>query len=142
MSQNNTTIKIPHTTRIDTLGKVRQEVEHTLQLKGTRFRFGICYVGPDQLCRREFGGPMEPGPYAGAFGLCTVICSNTYYNTGAETARAEAAGTHHTIEEGDELEIGGNVFRIRKTSREHLKLDLVGPAEEDTHLNFLAALGA
>ena len=63
--------------------------------------FGLGYVGPDGECRREHGGPIVPGPYAYAYGLCGVI--DNHGGTGAEIARERAAGQVLEVEPGDVL---------------------------------------
>jgi len=145
MSQNNETIlKIPFALTPVTKYEKKQKLvtNHVLALpyRGYFKRFAVGVVVKGAEGRRDFGGPMVPGPWAYAFGLCTVI--DNHGGTGAEAERNRAANTEHTINDGDLLELDGNVYKIRVVGREHLKLDLVGPAETDTHTSFLEALGA
>lgn len=39
-------------------------------------RFSLLYVGPEGECRREFQGPVLPGPYAAMIPQATVISAS------------------------------------------------------------------
>ena len=82
----------------------------------------ISWTPADGCSRREFQGPILPGPYAAPFGLATVI--DNYGGTGAEIRRNEAAGLEHLVEEGDLVRIDGYTHTVR-ISGGYLYLDLV-----------------
>ena len=93
---------------------------HTLQLKNTRHRFGIGCVQRGEEARREFQGPMVPGPWAYTYGLCTVI--DNYGGTGRESAEKLAEGTEHIVEDGNLLEIDDVVYEVNVYRREYIRL--------------------
>jgi hypothetical protein len=55
-------------------------------------RFGLGFVGPQGTSRREYGGPIVPGPYAYTFGLATVLAADPAQGTGAEMGRLRHLG--------------------------------------------------
>ncbi|MDR7277644.1 hypothetical protein [Catenuloplanes atrovinosus] len=74
-------------------------------------RLALHYIGPGGTSRREYGGPQLPGPHAGFFPLADVI--DNYGGTGAQSARARAAGQEFDAQPGDLLLIDGHLFEIR-----------------------------
>ena len=71
----------------------------------------ISWTPADGRSRREFQGPVLPGPYAAPFGLATVI--DNYGGTGAEIRRSEAAGLEYLVEAGDRVRIDGYLYTVR-----------------------------
>lgn len=69
--------------------------------------YGLLVVPEGREGRREFGGPMVPGPWAAAFGLAGVI--DNYGGTGAEIAREKAEGRYFAVEPGDRLLLPGGL---------------------------------
>jgi hypothetical protein len=74
-------------------------------------RLGLIYIGPAGTCRREYRGPILPGPYAGLFAHCAVI--DNYGGTGAESHRMRAAGLEFEARPGDRFTIGAVLFELR-----------------------------
>jgi hypothetical protein len=66
---------------------------HVVTVGSSSTRFGYGYVDPTGSCRRDFGGPIEAGPYAYLFGLASVLL-------GAEYRRPEPPVEIH-VEVGD-----------------------------------------
>ena len=124
MSNNTNPISIPF--EANRRGDLK--TEHVLAIAGTRFRLGIFVVAEGDEARKDFGGPMVPGPWAGTFGLATCMAANPAHGTGAEIARNKEAGIEHTVKTGDELEIDGNVYTIEVYRREYIALKLVRAA--------------
>ena len=83
----------------------------TLATAGGRYRFHVGHVREGEEGRKVHGGPMVPGPWAYAFGLCTVI--DNHGGTGRDIEEAKASGLWLDVEEGDEIEVGGHTYRIR-----------------------------
>ena len=71
----------------------------------------ISWTPADGCSRREFQGPILPGPYAAPFGLATVI--DNYGGTGAEIRRNEAASLEYLVEAGDQVRIDGYLYTVR-----------------------------
>jgi hypothetical protein len=84
-------------------------------------RVMISWTPADGLSRREFQGPILPGPYAAPFELSTVIDNDG--GTGAEIRRNEAAGLEHLVEDGDLVRIDGYIHTVSIIGG-HLYLDL------------------
>lgn len=89
-------------------------------------RFAFGFVGPDGSCRREYQGPVLPGPYAYGFGLAVAITADPEMSTGAERRRNRAAGTEIDAKIGDEVVFRGFRFRIESAPNDNVKLTLVG----------------
>ena len=88
-----------------------REVEHVLAAGHNRF--GVGFIPEGSEGRQVKYGPMVPGPWAFAFGLCSVI--DNFGGTGAERKRNLAAGTEHDVEDGDSVTIDGVEFVVRVT---------------------------
>jgi hypothetical protein len=104
-----------HGNRIDTV--------LTLPHRGYRKRFGLGFVPEGHEGRQSFMGEMVPGPWAYAFGLCSVI--DNHGGTGAERQRNLAANLEHDVEAGDTVIINGNTYEVKVTkngSEPYLKL--------------------
>lgn len=110
--------------RYNDQGQYESEAIVTVQLRaGWRpHRFGLGFVDETGECRREYGKPMEPGPYAYAFGLSTCISSDPRMGTGAEMRAARAAGLVIDAELGDVLVFPGSLWRIDRAHNDNLKL--------------------
>jgi hypothetical protein len=78
-------------------------------------RFGIGGVPRGQSGRKVFQGPLVEGPWAFAFGLCSVIAANPERGTWGEIRRNKEAGIEHDVHEGDELVFDGVRYRIEFT---------------------------
>lgn len=107
----------------DHWGTLHGDAVLTVQLRrtGPAHRFGLGFVGPDGSSRREYGGPILPGPYAYAYGLPVVIAANGR-GTGSEMAAARAANLVVDANLGDVLTIRGHQFRIDRTHNDNIKL--------------------
>lgn len=91
----------------------RIETILTLPHRGYRKRFGLGFVPEGHEGRQTFQGEMVPGPWAYAFGLCSVI--DNHGGSGAERQRNLAANTEHDVEEGDTIIIDGNSYVVKVT---------------------------
>lgn len=106
--------------------------DHTIAVRGTgrgfNRRFGIGAMPADMSGRQVTGGPLVPGPWAFAFGLCSVI--DNHGGSAREAAEKRAAGTEHVVDFGDELVIDGHAYTVERIpwSSEHVKLVLVADA--------------
>jgi len=107
------------TTTIDTTTGTK--VATTLRLRGTFHRFGLGFVAEGDEGRQEMHGPLVPGPWAYAFGLCTVI--DNYGGTGREAAEREEAGLEHEVSAGDVVVVGGHRYTVRIERGQYLYLD-------------------
>ena len=88
-------------------------IEATLAVdtgRGYPKRFGVGFVPEGDEGRKFMHGPMVPGPWAYAFGLCSVI--DNHGGTGAERARNLKAKTEFDVAEGDKVEIDGVLFTV------------------------------
>ncbi len=99
-----------HTIEIDEKGHGRIDV----RIAGTLYRHGIATIRRGDEGRQENDGPMVPGPWAYAFGLCTVI-SDPPSNT----------PEFIDVRDGEFLTIDGDVYLIRVVRREWIELDLI-----------------
>lgn len=111
--------------------------ETRITVNGTLTRFGLGYVGPRGVCRREYQGPILAGPYAYAYGLAAVI--DYHGGTGAERARNIDAGLEFDLNVGDFLEFNGEEFRIEFNGRDKHNLRLVHVPKSLTPAEELAA---
>lgn len=98
--------------------------------------WGFGHINRGEEGRQEHGGPMVPGPWAFAVPLAVVI------DGGHSARRAEEArrnGERKAMQEGDEVAIEGEVYRLRvgnngmtnepwrkRNDRGYLYLDHVG----------------
>lgn len=78
-------------------------------------RLQISYTAPDGLSRREYQGPILPGPYASTFPLGVVI--DNHGGSGAESRKLREAGLEFDVAEGDEFELDGMRWTIRDDVR-------------------------
>lgn len=106
-------------------GKFKIVSEDWLCLEGTYHRFGIGGIPEGNEGRQVYQGPLVPGPWCFAFGLCSVICDNPKLGTGAQLERKTADGSAHTVRDGSVLEICGNLYRVRVFRREYIALDRI-----------------
>ena len=108
------------------------EGETMLSTNRGRYRFNVGHVPVGEESRKEFGGPMVPGPWAYTYGLCSVI--DNHGGTGAEIAKAKDEGRGLEVKDGDLLRVAGHVYTVRYSDwhrrGENLKLDAV--KEEET----------
>lgn len=105
---------------------VREHHQATrLLVAGVRWAAGfhVCYVRPDQEARREYQGPLVPGPWASAYGIAGSI--DDQGGTGAEIKREEAANLILRCKLGDVIEIEGYKFLIGPASNDNIRLTLV-----------------
>lgn len=73
-------------------------------------RFGVgCVREGESAVQRQYG-PEVPGPWAYAYGLCSVI--DNHGGTKAESERMQAEGREHTVNIGDVVEIAGNRYTV------------------------------
>lgn len=75
-----------------------------LQIEGAENGFagyGFGMIPAGRSGRKETHGPLVPGPWAYAFGLCAVI--DNHGGTGADGARGRVEGTCFTVKPGDLL---------------------------------------
>lgn len=96
-----------------------------LRLKGTYHRFGVGAVPRGCEGRKEYNGPMVPGPWAFAFGLGAVLSSSQAHRD----ADAERRATDIEVEAGTVLRIDGIDYKVRVERGEFLKLDPVEVTE-------------
>lgn len=68
-------------------------------------------------------GPLVQGPYAFAFGLCTVI--DNHGGTAAEIEQAKAEGRLYHLKAGDNVEIAGTVYKVVLCKRGYVKFAVV-----------------
>ena len=81
-----------------------------------RYRFKVAVIRRGKEGRQVDGGPMVPGPWAFAFGLCTVLS--------AEPINRDPI---LDVEDGDLLEIEGDTYKLTVVRREWVELKLVEP---------------
>lgn len=74
------------------------------------FRHKVGWVARGESGRKVCHGPMVPGPWAYAYGLCTVIDNSG--GTGAESARLREAGMEFDVDVGTLLEIDDTVYAV------------------------------
>lgn len=74
-------------------------------------RLMVSYTPADGLSRREFQGPILPGPYASTFPLASVI--DNFGGTAKESADMTAAEMEYEVTEGDEFLMDGIRWVIR-----------------------------
>jgi hypothetical protein len=96
-----------------------------LLVEGVRWAAGfhVCFVRADQAERREYQGPLVPGPWASAYGIAASIddCGGTK----GEIEKEQAANLVLRCKLGDEVEIEGYKFRIGPASNHNISLTLV-----------------
>lgn len=101
-------------------GRYHRVVE-TLRVLGTGYRpehgdrFGVIFVPVGCEARKDHGGPMVPGPWASAHGLCTVV--DNFGGTAREAADRVAAGLEHVVNVGDVVEIEGERYTVELWKR-------------------------
>lgn len=78
---------------------------------GGNVRLMISYCPADGMCRREYQGPILPGPYAATFPLGT--CIDTHRTQAREMKSNEEAGLEYEVQDGDILEMDGVLWQIR-----------------------------
>lgn len=93
-----------------------------------RYRFHVGHVPEGEEGRKEYGGPKVPGPWAYAFGLCTVI--DNHGGTGLDIAKDKAAGLWLDVADGDEIEVAGHDYTVRFKNTRGEHIDLV-PFEDE-----------
>jgi len=99
-----------------------------IRLNG-RFRHKIAVIRRGDEGRQVDGGPMVPGPWAFAFGLCTVL--------------SDTPIDHDPIldvEDGDLLVIEGDTYKLTIIRREWAELELIEEREEP--VTFLVQVNA
>lgn len=99
------------------------ETDHVIAFKSTGKRFGLGSTPEGKSARQVSQGPMVPGPWAYAFGLCVAITADPSTGTAAETRRLENENKFHLVEDGDILEIDGQSYKVRVVRREYIELD-------------------
>lgn len=77
-------------------------------------RFMVGHVAEGDEGRQEHGGPMVPGPWAYAFGLCIAISDPPVPRP-----------TAHPVADGELIEVAGHTYRVRYHRSEWLELELV-----------------
>ena len=82
---------------------------------GGNVRLMISYCPADGMCRREYQGPILPGPYAATFPLGVMIDSAG--TQAREMRENEEAGLEYEVQEGDILEMDGMLWEIRDDVR-------------------------
>lgn len=99
----------------------------TLTTCNGRFRFNVGHVPKGEADRQVTHGPLVPGPWAYAFGLCTFISDSG--SSADELDQAKAENRHLEVADGDLIEVAGNVYKVRYSGfhqeGEHLSLELV-----------------
>ena len=78
---------------------------------GGNVRLMISYCPADGLCRREYQGPILPGPYAATFPL--VSCLDKRGTQGREIKQNMEDGLEYEVQDGDILEMDGMLWQIR-----------------------------
>ena len=78
---------------------------------GGKVRLMISYGPADGMCRREYQGPILPGPYAATFPLGVML--DTAGTQAREMKANEEAGLEYEVEDGDILEMDGMLWQIR-----------------------------
>ncbi len=111
-----------HTIELDKAGKGCID----LRIAGTYYRHGIGTVRRGEEGRQVSHGPMIPGPWAYAFGLCTVI-SDPPSNI----------PEYIDVSDGEFLTIDGDVYLIRVVRREWIELDLIRERDSLKHEGYL-----
>jgi hypothetical protein len=86
-------------------------VRSPLELRGTNGK-RYYLAGSLEPCRREFEGPILPGPYYFMNEHCIALTANPEHGTWGDMRRAEAAGLVREIAIGDELDIDGLIHVI------------------------------
>ncbi len=76
-------------------------------VNGKRFKLG--YFDPQGECRREFEGPILPGPYAFLVALSVIIDCGL---SAEQIAAGQLAGTEFEVNEGDVLDFDGIKFEL------------------------------
>lgn len=120
MTTMTTTIKLSRTDTDNKTDTGWSKGEKTFLNRSTSERYRIGFVGPEQSGRKETGGPMVPGPWAFAYGLCVVI--NNRGGSGAESARRLAEGNEIEFDFGDVFEIEGVQFCANVAHNGNLEL--------------------
>lgn len=77
----------------------------------TGARFGIGAVKEGDEARKVQDGPMVPGPWAYAYGLCAVI--DNHGGTKAESDRMQESGQEVTVQIGDVVEVDGHRYTVQ-----------------------------
>ena len=92
-----------------------------------RYRFNVGHVPKGEVGRKVTQGPLVPGPWAYAFGLCTFISDSG--SSGDEIEQAKNAGRYLEVDHGDLIEVAGNTYKVHYSKHgipgEHLSLELV-----------------
>lgn len=97
-----------------------------LTITGSYHRFGVGMVPEGESARQEFGGPMVPGPWAYTYGpMASVITADPEHSTGAEMRRKAEAGLVFHVEDGDEVEVQGLLYRAEYYGFQRAYLRLV-----------------
>jgi hypothetical protein len=120
-----TTHQIP-TTLVDkyNTGKFEVQTDHIFRIDG-RYRLGIGGVARGDEGRQVTHGPLVPGPWAYAYGLCTVMCSEPEHGTYGEMKRLEAANKVHDVASGDHAVIDDVEYEIEVYRRQYIRLTKV-----------------
>ena len=111
-----------HTILLDENGQGRID----LQIAGTYYRHRIGTVKRGDEARQVDGGDMVPGPWAYAFGLCTVI-SNPPTKPDPSI----------DVDDGDVLILDGDRYRVRIDRRQWIELELVRERDSLKHEGYL-----
>lgn len=104
------------------------DVDLTITRGAGRYRFNVGYIDPTGECRRVHGGPIVPGPYAYAFGLGTAITADPRMSTAYEADMQRGLGIEHEVNEGDLIQLGYELFRVRFDRDQWIELDHAGSA--------------
>jgi hypothetical protein len=107
----------------------RDGIEPAVNMGTSLGRHSITFTDPTSATREVAGGPLVPGPRAGAYGKCSVIAANPVHGTWGEIQRNKAAGAEISASVGDELVIFGYVFRIDRAPNRNISLALVDDSE-------------
>lgn len=84
-----------------------------LQIAGTYYRHKVGVVARGDEGRKVDQGPIVPGPWAYAFGLCTVL-----------SASPIERDPIIDVEDGDYLSVDGDEYRVRVIRGQWIELDM------------------
>lgn len=93
-----------------------------LHLKGTYHKYYAGHVPEGESAVQEYQGPRVPGPWAYTFHMTSMLTDEPMEVKKARRAEEDARTV--VVEDGDFIELAGEVYQIRKYRGESTYLDL------------------
>ena len=116
--------KMNTTSKIPTVKSIKDDkwTSTILHLKGTYHKYYAGHVPKGEEAVKEAYGPRVPGPWAYTFHKTCMITNDSMEVKNAQRAEEDARTV--VVEDGDLIELAGEVYKIRKFRGESTYLDL------------------